>query len=284
MRPPFIKFIFIISFLIIGCYVSRRVNEPKLKNLLKIPSGTIRINQDLFFDKGIVTNLQWREYMYWTEKIFGKNSKEYYLVLPDTNVWSTYLCYIPRYANDYLRSGAFINNPVVGISQSQAEAYSNWRSDRVFEYILIRLGKLKHDKKQSKETYFTISKYYEGKIMKTDTLSKFSYYPKYRLPNLKERALLLKFSDSLDLKSFGTLKILTEDTIPPMIMNLYWKYFPVIENSILNLRGINSEWLAEPNIAGGGAWRNHTNDTFKINYQNAYTGFRNVCEWKRWEE
>ena len=58
---------------------------------------------------------------------------------------------------------------------------------------------------------------------------------------------------------------------------------------IFNLRGNVSEWSSEVNITLGGGWFDKRAnilqaDTFHTDKQNAWTGFRNVCEWKLWNE
>ncbi|MBK8347024.1 MAG: hypothetical protein IPL08_05145 [Saprospiraceae bacterium] len=55
------------------------------------------------------------------------------------------------------------------------------------------------------------------------------------------------------------------------------------------MRGNVSEWSSEENITFGGGWLDKrekilTTDTFHVDKQNSWTGFRNVCEWKQWKE
>ena len=79
--------------------------------------------------------------MSWTERVFGKTSEEFKSTLPDTSVWKmkNYTCLtMSVLENYYLRHPMYRNYPLVGISQKQAIAFSKWRSDRVFEYILIK--------------------------------------------------------------------------------------------------------------------------------------------------
>ncbi|MBL4753310.1 MAG: hypothetical protein JKY52_06915 [Flavobacteriales bacterium] len=61
------------------------------------------------------------------------------------------------------------------------------------------------------------------------------------------------------------------------------------KQSLYNLRGNVSEWIADSGVCVGGGWRDSTErvlatDTFHLTTHNAWTGFRNVCKWKKWEK
>jgi hypothetical protein len=58
-------------------------------------------------------------------------------------------------------------------------------------------------------------------------------------------------------------------------------------NLIHESRGNIAEWGAETNITYGGGWSHNVSyimskDTVSVTSPNAWTGFRNVCEWKKW--
>ena len=58
-----------------------------------VPPGTVRVNDTLYYDENEITNLQWREYVYWCKQAYGDSSDEYQNALPDTLVWRDELTY-----------------------------------------------------------------------------------------------------------------------------------------------------------------------------------------------
>ena len=254
------------------------------------PPGGIRIDTNLFYDETEMTNIGWREYMYWTSKIFGENSDEFKQALPDTLVWNkTDTCFL-SYVEYYLRHPAYNDYPLVGVSQKQAKDYSKWRSDRVFERILVLRDKIKYDTAQNRETYFTIEKYYARKYQNVKPDSNFRYYPDYRLPTVSE----WKRADSVD-HLYGNyypprigyaLCLKNKDAGPEDVVGYHHKYRK--KELFFDLHGNVSEWTSEKGITVGGGWADTANviltqDTFHVDTANAWTGFRNVCEWKEWK-
>jgi len=127
----------------------------------------------------------WLEYMFWTGEIFGKNTEIYKSALPDTNIWLDDPYFVP-FAEFYLRHPPYWNYPVVAISQEQVINYCKWRSDRVFEILLIREGNLEHNPNQNSNNYFTIDNYFSGKYNNINPSEKYYIYPNYRLPSNQE--------------------------------------------------------------------------------------------------
>ncbi len=292
----------------ISCTVTKNFNKTNYHDLFTLP-GTIKLSRDLYCDETEVTNLDWIEYMDWTKKIFGKNSLEYISTLPDTTVWVKYDSRMKIFVNYYLRYPAYYDYPVVGISQEQANSYSKWRSDRVFEIILIKCGSVKFDSTQRKEMYFTIERYFSGTYKDIIPDSNFKYYPYYRLPSLSERQRILSYSDSVDNHYFSKNKAknfkkrksiypeIQSDIIPCikdtfLIVPTAFVTFGCVSSKvhpIYNLRGNVSEWTSEKEISVGGGWVDKKEiilktDTFRSENQNAWTGFRNVCEWRVWNK
>jgi len=296
--------------ILISCTVTKNFNKTNYHDLITFP-GTIKISGDLYCDETEMINLDWIEYMSWTEKIFGKNSKEYISTLPDTTVWVKYDSTLKQFVNYYLRYPAYYDYPVVGVSQEQAITYSKWRSDRVFEIILIKCGSLKFDSSQRKEMYFTTERYFSGTYKDIIPDTNFKYYPYYRLPSLSERQRILSYSDSVDnhyfsknkAKNFKKRKSLypelesyitrsSKDNIlivPVPTVSVTFGWVSSKANPIYNLRGNVSEWTLEKGISVGGGWADKKEiilktDTFRSENQNAWTGFRNVCEWRIWNK
>jgi len=129
-----------------------------LKNYQKKtpPSGLTKIAPGLYCDKQHITNVDWLEYLYWLEHVYGKESAEYRAALPDEQVlWQQLPDSIARI---YANHPAYRNFPVFGVSPTQARAYCEWRSDRIAEWMLVHFGRMKFDSNQTAENYFSVKK------------------------------------------------------------------------------------------------------------------------------
>lgn len=93
-----------------------------------------------YMDETEVTNADYREWLYWINRVFEENKAVYVDALPDTLVWRRPLAYNEPYVENYLRHPAYAEYPVVGVNWNQAAKYCNWRTDRVNEMLLIRDG------------------------------------------------------------------------------------------------------------------------------------------------
>ncbi|WP_374165860.1 SUMF1/EgtB/PvdO family nonheme iron enzyme [Arcticibacter sp. MXS-1] len=93
-----------------------------------------------YMDETEVSNVDWREYLYWIQRNFPEDREYYYNALPDTLVWRRPLSYNEPYVENYLRHPAYQDYPVVGVSWEQAREYAEWRTDRVNEQILREKG------------------------------------------------------------------------------------------------------------------------------------------------
>ncbi|MXV51652.1 SUMF1/EgtB/PvdO family nonheme iron enzyme [Pedobacter sp. HMF7647] len=145
-----------------GFQVNKKVKPGPGPGLIAIEGGTFvmggTLNQDLayeydntrrrvtvpsfYMDETEVSNVDWLEYMYWIRRNFPDDKEAYYNSLPDTLVWRKPLSYNEPYVDNYLRHPAFQDYPVVGVSWEQANAYCEWRTDRVNEQILRDRGAL----------------------------------------------------------------------------------------------------------------------------------------------
>lgn len=99
-----------------------------------------------YLDETEVTNLMYLEYVTWLEKVFPKSNSLYQLIhegaLPDTLVWKSPLGYFDDLTFTYFRHPAYANYPVVGVNWLQAVQFTEWRTDRINENILIEEGYL----------------------------------------------------------------------------------------------------------------------------------------------
>jgi formylglycine-generating enzyme required for sulfatase activity len=90
-----------------------------------VPPGTTQLEekeQKIYMDKNPLTNLAWKEYIYWLKNKHGKNSGNYKKALPDSSVWTD------AYPDSGFLSSSYDNKPIVGISLEQAKSYCEWRS------------------------------------------------------------------------------------------------------------------------------------------------------------
>lgn len=302
--------LFILTISMAACFPSKEVTIDNF-HIYETPPNGIKIAENFFCDQSEMTNVGWREYMFWNKKIFGLNSTEYISTLPDTLVWIAVDSCLKPYAEYYLRHPIYMYHPVVGISQKQAEEYSKWRSDRVFEKILVEHATITYDSAQTKFSYFTIERYFNGELGNIDSDLKTNYYPEYRLPTQSERQVIMAYIDSVDkgytekckTRSSNYCKehhsTIRSDIIPcdktafvsdlTLTMGVYSNCSSKKGEPIYNLMGNVSEWTVDADISVGGGWKDSkerilTADTFHTPSPNAWTGFRNVFEWKRWEE
>lgn len=185
-----------------GTFTMGRTQQDVMYEWTNIPR---RITVSSFYlDETEVRNLDYVEYLFWINRVFGTDYPEVYRqALPDTLVWRTQLAFNEPYVEYYLRHPAYRDYPVVGVSHVQASDYCNWRTDRVNEMILIREGILKMDPNQQNEENFNTESYlagqYEG-MVKNDLidlnpngsgtrkvrLEDGIFLPKYRLPTEAE--------------------------------------------------------------------------------------------------
>ena len=156
-----------------------------------------------YMDQTEVRNLDYLEYLHWTERVFAAN---FYDVLkkamPDTLVWRDRLAFNEPYVEYYLRHPAYRDYPVVGINWLQASDFCAWRTDRVNEFILIREGILDHTPTPTETDYFNTDQYLAGKWQGTVVTPLHSmspdggdravrmedgiFLPRYRLPTEAE--------------------------------------------------------------------------------------------------
>ncbi len=116
-----------------------------------------------YMDETEVSNLDYLEYLYWLQRVYGEDYPEVYReALPDTLVWRQPLAYNEPLVRNYLRHPAYHNYPVVGVTWVQANNYTSWRTDRVNELLLIEEGILDWDPDQKNENVFNTEAYLAG--------------------------------------------------------------------------------------------------------------------------
>jgi len=119
-----------------------------------------------YMDETEVSNLDYREYLFWLNKVFYDQYPEiYFRALPDTLVWRRRLAYNEPFVEYYFRHPAYHDYPVVGVSWVQANEYCIWRTDRVNEKLLMDFGVLNFDPDQKGNVNFNTESYLAGKYI-----------------------------------------------------------------------------------------------------------------------
>lgn len=145
-----------------GTFTMGRVEDDVTFDWDNIPRRTTV--SSFYLDETEVTNIMYREYLYWLDRIYGDSYPEIYAnALPDTLVWRSKLAYNEPYVEYYLRHPAYQDYPVVGVNWLQANDFCSWRTDRVNELIMIREGLLNHNPTgQIDEDHFSTDAYFAG--------------------------------------------------------------------------------------------------------------------------
>jgi len=116
-----------------------------------------------YMDETEVTNLDYREYVYWLDRVFGTDHPEFVKsAKPDSMCWRRNLAYNEPYVKYYFTHPSYNTYPVVGVNWLQASEYCKWRTDRVNEMILIKEGYLDLNANQKNEDNFNTEAYALG--------------------------------------------------------------------------------------------------------------------------
>lgn len=316
MKTRNLLFFVLLAISLIACSTWKKKMSPTVADT----PGTILLNDTLFCDENEITNYNWLEYLYWLSMAHGEDSPEYRNALPMEGIWSDYTC-LTAYEREYWRNYSFRDYPIVGITQKQAEEYSKWRSDRVFEYYLIKNKYMNFnifDSVPSDYRYFSIEGYFDGSFepsymkdnpnglfIRDTTLS----FPTYRLPSSLDRKIMLDYADSTDYLFATAYPKREQKWMSTQHAHVYLEINPCVSDTFLlmdpliyvshgypqmrnlkflhNIRGNVAEWSSEDALTYGGGWP-HTrsymfkHDTISCEQPNAWTGFRNVCTWSKY--
>lgn len=266
MKKLVIVFIFIVPF--------------SVTNYAKNPPGTVQVSENLFIDVYEVSNVNWKEYVFWTKNIYGAESKEYKAVLPDTLVWRRPGAYNEPYVQYYYKHPAYNNYPVVGISYKQAVAYCKWRTDRVNEKIYVKENKIDY---KPGDTFPDAPKVYQYRLptkAEWEKVAKVGFSKqalrqqgrkKYR--DMKHHNLIYEEADN-----DSEEELLNDKADITNQVDSYWPNKLGVYNMIGNVGE-----LVQGKIVKGGGWRTKASDVsvetdFKYEKPEDWIGFRCVCE------
>lgn len=145
-----------------GTFIMGQVDEDVMREWNNVPR---RVTVPSFYmDESEVRNVDYREYLYWIQRVFTDYPEVYRKALPDTLVWRRPLAYNEPLVENYLRHPAYSDYPVVGVNWLQANDFCAWRTDRVNELILVDMGILDLDINQQNENNFNTEAYLLGQF------------------------------------------------------------------------------------------------------------------------
>ncbi len=250
---------------------------------------TTKIAPNLGVDKTEITHFYWLEFLNYQKQYYGENSREYRDNLPDTTLVKKGEC--EHYNSEKYKHPAYREMPMIGITQQQAQNYTTWRTNRVFENFLIENGYLKRIE-NAPIGDFTVEKYFTNNLIDytSDKLEKFPFYPSYSIPSIKDYNIFeIEIRNNRPPFKAKEIKMQLEiDSIS--FCNLFDDRISKLEkdksNAFYYLRSGVAEWTSEKDMLINGSLEK--NALFKkgeaynaSNFQ--YIGFRNKVEWKKWE-
>ncbi len=271
-----------------------------------LPPNGVRIQDNLFVDETEVSNIDYQEYLFWLAQVFGSTSPKYVAALPDTIFWGGEP--YPLFPDEYFRR--FADYPVVGLSFEKASAYSDWRTDRVYEMILMKLGKIKPNPQQNSDNHFTTKRYQSGQYMGY-VPDHAVLVPRFRLP--AEAEWEMAASAHLDtqqypqgynfelcrktryFKRYGDCFLKTKPaqktSVPPpgdvVGQPAPCESFMPNDFGLYHMIGNVAEMTAQPGVAKGGHYllpSEQCTVAGRVTYDKPtkWLGFRNVCSWEKY--
>lgn len=231
--------------------------------------------------------------------MYGDSSTVYQESLPDTTVWTKQA--IANFGSFYFDHPTYSYYPLVGITLEQAKKYTEWRTERVTEMILITKKYIKPNPNETAENHFTIERYFNGNYDWIIVKSDFVHVPKYKLPNSKEWERIAKgnstFKYGTDPSTKFNQKVLRKyhylyNTQEKFIdeKNKLKDQTELSYYSGKNTNGLysmigNVAELVEEEKTKGGSWKDSLEDisieaSQPFEQPNCWTGFRNVSKWE----
>ena len=303
-------------FIFVSCK-SHYGNDKSLGGDYPLPPNCYPISENFFADFGEISNISYIYFQGWTEKVFGSDSREYKATLLDTTVWNEMegLAFL---SEGYHWKSKFFYNPVVGINLEQAKAFTEWRTNVSAEMILVKKGYMLPNHGQNRESYFTVEKFLNGEYKYPRGRKKINpatfelTYPVFKIPNAKEwESISGVDSDNLAeifpanrynkriLKDypypFNTIEFHKSNfnsftsydgTLNIKVITAHVRDFGRNKYGLHGIIGNVSEMIEEEGFSKGENWNSSFQDFSKEKNNeflkpNCWTGFRNVCSWKK---
>ena len=251
--------------------------------------STIKIESNLGVDKSEITHFNWEEFLNYQKEYYGANSREYRDNLPDSTLVKKGEC--EHYNSESYKHPAYRNMPMIGITQQQAQNYTTWRTNRIFERYL-ESNKYITRIENAPKSDFTVEKYYlKGLTDYTiNTVEKYPYVPVFSLPSSEDYQHIKQLANTnnkLNTKSKSIKMTFEIDSIALCNLNEINTFIdPKLKNIVYYLESGIAEWTSDSNkVINGSVEQNeqHRKGAVTDASQLKYIGFRNKVEWKRWE-
>ena len=254
------------------------------------PPGTIRIDENLYMDEVEITNLDWKEYLYFLEQ--DSSQKVWKSMIPDTTIFSKGNKMVKHLHLDpserFVHYKTYYDNPlhqmfpVLGVSHKQATKYCAWRSDLVNQQLQAIVSKKKSWRKLLGKDELTL-------VYRLPTAEEWEWAALGELDSLEfpmgyaeEQLDMLRFKENpLKDGNFAHEGI-------PFVEHVY-KNSPPNSLGLYGMMGNVAEMTEEKGIAKGGAFihskfRARASDIFQYKEPSHWLGFRCICEWEMEEE
>ena len=100
-----------------GTFIMGRVEQDVIYGMDNTPR---RVTVPSFYiDECEVSNANYREWLYWVNRVYSEYPDQYKAALPDTLVWRRALADNEPYGRSYLRHPAYSDDPVVAVAAIQ---------------------------------------------------------------------------------------------------------------------------------------------------------------------
>lgn len=284
-----LKFTPLLLLFLVGCQSGQLIQLEDEEVRVSSPPNMVQLQGNLFMDRSEISNLDWREYLYWLGSVHGKQSAIVQAALPDTTVW------VDREGEKilplvriYFRHPSYDAYPVVGISHAQALAYYKWRSSRVAEQLLLRAGLLEENLQTAAGGEFDLEKFVAGEtagLVQSGSI----LVPIFRLPTAEE----LRLAMDKTYPAIAVTSTFVAQDLEPIVNTVGYKAAAFTaapqrkgRRKILHLIGNVAEMTTEQGLALGGSWQHELAASLpdqSLSYEgpNSWLGFRNVASWQR---
>ena len=257
MKLKILHSLVLIVLIFTGC--ANQSHLPVSQKEIFSPPGTVKVSDNFYCDQSEISNQSWREYTFWMKHKFGESSQHYSESLPDTIHWNPSTNYdAPEGFNRFLHP-AYNYYPVVGITKEQVTNYTQWRTERVIEMLLI------NDEMLTSTHLDTVDL---NTWLQSDAEIKKKLVPVYRIPTQKEVSFIQK--------NYKNLKNEYQEHLGSPHSH---KSCSVYCSCIHELNSNADEYLHEGTV-GNIVEEYKIESKIDINIgENAWTSFRNVCSW-----